>query len=370
MGSLDRGSLLGAVSRALIAQDARWISGAISSASDPTTGSAPMALLLLSHSSRIVYEGSIAIRSANPNLGVPPLAALLPPANDPITERARHATKLLDDNRKTMASLLHDMREYFDTHHFEFSGNAVWFARWLESDLGLTFFQGHLLYATIPLQFRLGIPPSIPPSAFGSTMNEVARQQGSALAVLAAADGHNNETRSKISFTGIAPVAYRDRKAHRYLARRYDLAFTMEAKLLMLVLEGEAASAHLLLPHTATGHEEAVFRARIVSLHHLVSSLRSVLDFHPAARAPKTSRLRSLLAEPSLDRFLNDPGARRVRNRSMHYEIRDGDTAIDPTAPMFGIVEASYPGHTFDELNREVEVALARVADALADWRG
>jgi len=69
----DEGSA-GAAARAMLAQDARWIADAMLSAQ---SGEGWLPLVLLGHSARIVYEGSIALRSANPAVGVPELAQTL-----------------------------------------------------------------------------------------------------------------------------------------------------------------------------------------------------------------------------------------------------------------------------------------------------
>jgi hypothetical protein len=58
-----------------------------------------------------------------------------------------------------------------------------------------------------------------------------------------------------------------------------------------------------------------------------------------------------------------------VRNRCMHYEIRDARVAIDPSMAMFGIVESVSPGKPLADLAAEVTSVMARVAELLRDWR-
>ena len=102
-------------------------------------------LLLSHHFVRIAYEGAMAIRSGNAHVGIPDLAALLNDAFSQITARARHLTKMLDNNKKSYADILaKEPAAEWEGHHNAFTGNAVWPVRWLETDLGLYLVNGAL----------------------------------------------------------------------------------------------------------------------------------------------------------------------------------------------------------------------------------
>jgi len=352
----------------MMTQDALWISDALLSSSGDGNGSGVPPLVLVGHSSRIVYEGSLVIRSANPVVGLPSLLSLLPDQHGAVISRARHATKLLDDTKKTFRDLLAEMGAYYAHHHQAFSGNAVWFARRFETDLGLFEAAGRILGGTIPLQFRLGVPPTVSISDLGPLIHDVAVEQGSLLALLFKASGTGVTATATIDYTPAGPVLSKDRKANRYLDARYDPALPIEAKLLLLMIEGEASTTDVVLPITEHGHREAVFRARIVSLFHVLSAVDTILSEYPAAQSDGARRLKQLMDEAALRWFLDDPAARALRNRCMHYEIRDKQLALDPNLPMFGMVEAICPGRSFDQVNTESIAAINRVADALGAW--
>lgn len=351
----------------MIAQDARWIIDALLSAQNRSTSSA-VTLALLGHASRIAYEGSVAIRSKDPNLGVPDLAAMLPDRHADVITRARHATKLLDDNKKTYQDLLTAMADYYALHHAEFTGNAVRFARPFETDLGLFVASSRVLLGTIPLQFRLGIAPTVTIGDLGPLMYKVAEDQGSVLAVLAAADDDTVAPSPTIDYTPLGRISEKDRKTHKYLERRYDPTLPIEAKLLLLMVEGEVATTHLVLPLTEKGHKEAVFRARTVSLFHALRAIETVLSKYPAASSAKTNCVRSLMAESATRRLLDDRGARKIRNRCMHYQILEKSLRFEPNLPMHGIVESLYAGQSFHQLNVAVRAVVGRVAEVLAGW--
>jgi hypothetical protein len=121
----------------MVAEDARWIADVVQSTTSLPDASAYVSLVMGHHFVRIVYEGAAAVRSTNPDVGVPALAELLEDRYAAITARARHATKLLDNTKKSYADVLLDLAKEMKTHHEALTGNSVWWARRWEADLGL-----------------------------------------------------------------------------------------------------------------------------------------------------------------------------------------------------------------------------------------
>ncbi|MET9317286.1 hypothetical protein ABZX12_36170 [Kribbella sp. NPDC003505] len=358
-----------AAARWMVAQDARWIADAMLSTSNHESGSGWLPLVLIGHSSRIVYEGSILLRSSDPVVGEPHLAALLDDRYGETIERSRHAGKLLDDTLKSYAQLKDEMSEFYLVHHDEFSGNAVWFARWLETDLGLYCVPGgRILGNNVTGHFRAGLSSEVRLAQMGHQLFEVAKGQGGALAVLAAAAGDATPPTSTFDYAGLGRMVGKDRKTLAYLANRYDPVLPMESKLLLLMVEAEINTTDVVLPLIEQGHEEAVFRARMISTYHALRTVEEILNADPAADSPATIRVRSLLDESSTRGLLDDRGVRQVRNRCMHYEIRNRSLALDAALPMFGIVEALC-GLTFDQLNVIVRAISGRLAEVLSLWR-
>lgn len=361
VNSSDQGALPGRAALAMAAQDARWIGSTILSSTDGA-----LSMSLLGHSARVVYEGRLALASRNTG-GRAELVALLPAESSEAITRARHATKMLDDTKTGFADFLSSMGEYQRLHHAQFTGNAVWFARHLETDLGLYLVAGRVLSGTIPLQFRLGASPELDIEELGKYCYESAADQGRVLAVLARADGSNSTITPSANLSRIPPISNDDRDSARYLAHRYDPALPIEAKLLLLMIEGEATVSDVVLPETTYGHHEAVFRARMVSLFHILSSLANVLQTYPSALSEKTQTVRRIMNEDATSRFLHDPDLRKIRNRCMHYEMRGTALRLDSAAPMFGIVEA-LSDSTYSQLNEKVASLFGRISPVLSDW--
>lgn len=361
------GDLRGTAARKMLAQDARWVGDAMLSSRE---ASGWLPVMLLGHGARIAYEGSIALRSSDPTVGLPELAGELTARHGDVVERARHAGKLLDDTKKSFEELEREMAAFYATHRTEFTNSVPWFLRWLRvNDLGICRApNGWSLFSTIAGQFRLGLPSEVRLDEAGPIMFDVARELGRALAVLARADDRDTEIDASIDYGFLGTLVDDDRRAIEYLGERYDPTFTFETKLTLLMVESEIGMTHVVLPVTEVGHEEAVFRARLVSTYHAARALGEILARHPDAQSSGAQAARRLLAERGVREWLTSRGIRQLRNRCMHYEIRDKSLVLHASAPMFGIVDGLNPGLSFDELDRQTRDIARRFVDELNDW--
>lgn len=365
----DDRDLRGVAARTFLSEDARWWADAALSSRNDTERGGWLSLALLGHGARIAYEGSQTLRSPNPAVGIPELAAELTKRHGDVIARARHAGKLLDDTKKSFDQLRQEMAEYYAAHQGEFLNNAPRLLRWLETDLGLCVTPDErVLFSTIAGQFRIGVASDTRVGSAGPLAFDVGHDLGQIHALLSTADGSQELIDATIDYRPLGRLRDRDRKAAAFLADRYDSTMSIETKFLLLMVEGEAATTHTVLPLTAPGHEEAAFRARLVSTFHVVRAVDEILSRHPAARSDGAHAARDLLADPKTRLLLASPGVRHLRNRSMHYEIRSSALALDPAMPMFGMVEALNPGRTYAELDQVVRETTRRLADLLKDW--
>ena len=348
----------------MIAQDARWIINSMLSVQSHESGAGVLPFGFLGHAARIVYEGSAALNS--PTLGVPALAALLPAKRLDVIARARHALKLLDDTQTSFEEVLASMTRFREIHHAHFTGNAVWFARSLERDLGVFELNGYPLAATMPVQFQVGLEPTISINEFGSELHDVSESLGGALIVLAAATGDPWTPVGSVSYEALGVVAQRDVLAKPYLSERYDDNFAEGLKLLLLLVECQVHTARWVFPLTESAGDDAVFRARFVTLYHSLRTLSDALATLQPTSSRATNSMRDLVSTPGAQLIL---GSRRVRNRSMHYEIKDPKYEINPFSPMGGIVEREMPGYTFAEVRAQSIQVIGELSECFLSWR-
>lgn len=357
------------IARKMLAEDARWIADAILSASrSRQRGILP--LLLIGHSARIVYEGSKLIRSATPGVGRPSLARRLPSEHAAVIEKARHATKLFDDSARPYQVLLGEMDEYLRRARSEFLGNArfKWALRF-ETDLGTFRREGRVLAITPTVAYRMGELPTTSTAALARNAKSVSVAQGQALAILAEAAGQPFTAAATLPYTGIGYLSGRDRRSSKYLPTRYEPTYPESLKLVLLHVEGDLNTADLILPETVAGHDDAAFRARVITTYHAVSALAQADAANSQAHSPKVDRLRALLASPQ-KRRLYSPHGRQVRNRCMHYEIKGAlaTASLDPAKPMNGIVETLPNGRPFTDFREDIDVVLEEATRLMNDW--
>lgn len=350
----------------MLAEDARWIADALLSAPQARQAGI-LPLLLFGHGARIVYEGASLIQSASPGMGQPALARRLP-LQPALIERARHATKLFDDSARPYQILLGEMHTYLQTARSEFLGHARFkWAHRFETDLG-TFRSGRRILGITPtVAYRMGAPATTTTTALAQIARAVSPALGRALAVLAEAAGSPFTTPASLPYGEIGDLSHRDLRSADYLLKRYEPTYPEALKLVLLHVEGDLNTSILILPVTATGHEDAVFRARVITLYHAVSALTQVESAHSQVKSVDLDRLRALLASPETQRLYSTHG-RQVRNRCMHYEIRGTLGALDPAAPMNGIVEALPNGRAFVDYKSDVDVVLEEASSLMSDW--
>ena len=325
-------------------------------------------LILGHHFVRIAYEGAHALRSSDPYLGIPELAGLLSDTYASVTAQARHVTKLLDDTKKAYETVVAEFDAIAQQHHERFTGNAVRWARRFETDLGLYVADKKLLGATWPAAYRLGLSVTAEGTISGQDLRAVTEEWGGTLAVLGAATLDSTPPTATLDLIQAPRIHGNDRRADRYLPERFETSFPDGLKMLLIAIEGEMNTLLTFAAHTAPGHELAVFRGRTVALYHSLSALTRVSERYASLTTPGMTALNDLLASASARDLLSRPG-QMVRNRCMHYEIRDPRVAIDPSMAMFGIVESVFPGKSLSDLSGEVTAVIALVAELLRGWQ-
>ena len=311
----------------------------------------------------------MAMRSRDPAVGVPALSAELTDRYGSVVSRARHAGKFLDDTKKSFDNLSDEMADFYAAHRAEFLGHAPRFLRWLETDLGLCLTtSGRVLFSTITGQFRIGLTTDSRLKDAGPLMSAVATEMGQALTLLSTADGSDDPIEGTVNYDAVGRLRDSDRTALNYLGSRYDPAMPMETKLLLLMVEGEITMSELVLPVTARRHEEAAFRARVVRAYHALRAVEGLLMQYPEAQSPGARAVRAFFETVEARRLLDQRAMRQVRNRCMHYEIRDKAMRLDPASPMFGIVEALDPTSSFAKVDEDVRVVTSSLAALLSRW--
>lgn len=326
-------------------------------------------LLLSGHSSRIVYEGRLLLTSRDQAVAVPDLVGLLPSEEHPSIALARHATKMLDNQ----------IRKGKSVDEFESEIHDAWMSQrerlregvrpgfeWMQPDLGFYTLGDAVVGATIPLHLRFGLT-DVQPTRYPEHFRQFGKDMIASLTVYSYLSGDTSAISAGLDVSRIDTVENNDRFVQRYMKWRYDRAFNVDQRLLLLLIESEVNIAATLVPLLTGAHVMSAFRARLVSLWHALSSLSRILDACPDAVSPATEQVRTLVKSPRAQTLAGD-GMRDLRNRCVHYEIRSNVDIEFTDAPMYGIIE-SLTGQTFESVDELVRELSAELSEALRFWR-
>lgn len=358
----------GWVSRRLLAEDSRWGKDVVLSVqgAKPALGWAAM-WMLGHHFVRIIFEGERLLTSKDPRLGIPELAALLDSGYSDLTRRIRHTSKLLDDTKKHPDDILAELRMAQRESFLMFVSPVMRPMRFLAKDLGLYQVNGAVVGATVTMLFRMGIDPSTAKPLEREMLRAASEEWGGSLAVMSAADlAPDAVTFGALPVSGFDPTG-KDWRVEKYLDQRFDPTLPYEEKLLLLMIEGDLNTNLHLLPLTERGHEMVVFRARTTTIYHSLTAVAAILERHPGLATAAAQRVKEVLADATTGRLLGHEG-KQVRNRCVHYAIHDERIIPQPALPMFGLVEAAYPGRTWVDFNHDVLTATEGLSEALANW--
>ncbi len=364
---VDPVRLRGWAARKLAYEDAAWAIDVNQSACTNVDVQWFIGLSVTHHFVRIAYEGATLLRASNPAAGIPLLADLLTDHYATITKRYRHSTKLLDDTGKPLETMLSEFDDELKSHREEFLGNSWKCVRWAESDLGMYLIDGAVVGATVPASYRLGVSVSTKAHKTGEGILAVAEEWGAILAAVRSATLLVDEPDSSLDLRGVE-VQSRDRRAARYLRRRFEPSFPIALKMLLLLIEGDLNTSRLFLPLTAPGHEGPVFRAQFVTVYHSLTSLQRIADEYLAITSPGLTELRALLNSAPAMRLVSRGGL-NIRNRCVHYEMNDPAILPDLTMPMCGLIEAVFPGQTWESVKSDVHLVTEQLAVVLGRWR-
>ncbi len=335
--------LRGLAARSMIAEDARWGMDVVLSGHEVPAISGYLPLLLGHHWARIAYEGARALRSDDSYVGVPALASMLQDRYAVITARGRHAAKLVDDTKKGYNQVLSELDRLLEEHHAQLTGNAVRWLRWLESDLGIYYCGGRIAGASLTAAYRLGLEVTDAGVIAGQSVSAVSEEWGATLAVLGAAAFDFSAPMATIDFRRAVAINYRDHLAARYFRGRFEGQFGDGLRSLLLLVEGDLNTARILIPNTASGHEQSAFRARTITLYHALTALQRISERYASLDTAGLRALRDVLREPPTMRLLGREG-RCVRNRCSTTQFSTPPYMWMPPFRCSGLSKRCIPG--------------------------
>jgi hypothetical protein len=337
----------------MIRDDVSWWTSLVFSASKSDWESA-VGLAIGTHVARVLHEGVGQLRRVNPER-----AASLTGTWDNDIATARHTVKLLDDNKKTVDSVLAEFAA-ISTRHSEAFRDLGDFA-YIESD-------GRMLATTRLLSYQ-----ALADLGENGTPREEDRSyrlsetMGQRTVTLQRGFGIGDPAIHSVGLPKLTAPSVRTTTTSDFAATSYDDTIPEEAKDVAMVIECSVNAALHVFEPTAVAFASSLFRVRFVAATHALSALEQLLARFPSDDLAVRCSLNAVVCSPASVRVRS---LRPLRNRSMHYGIPSTLKGLHIRRPAYGLVEATTDGkQTFPEVEASTSAVLQNMSEALRDWR-
>lgn len=165
-------------------------------------------------------------------------------------------------------------------------------------------------------------------------------------------------------------VKNKDIRAIRFYGGLFDRGLSDEARAALVAFQCSLNFLNLMVAEDPNPDSaEAVFKLKLVVLYHVLSSLAKFkAAFGASLGLTAGSALDAVLGHPATA-VLTDAGKKGLRNTLMHY--RPSATVmphLSLSEPLYGLVEAYYPGSDFTGMAKLVDEHTSLVAESLDDW--
>lgn len=334
--------------------DCAWVHSTVSSAKTDGAWESAFGLVLLPHMARIVHEGAGLVARHRPAQ-----AKSIQLRFRGEIEAARHAVKLLDDNKRTAEEIIADFDKINAEHADALAGSL---------DLAVVSTGGQLLTTSRVASFHYAARLAVLRASVGQRnySYELAHDLGSAMATILKQFGRAVPPPLPIALPAGSPAEHEDGDRDDYLAGRFASGLTGSEKELLTTVEGTVNTALLAFEPAVDLFPGPVFRGRVVVLTHALTALEAILALPVFEDDPESgAAIANIIRSNEASNFLT---YRTLRNRCMHYGIPSSIEVLDPSAPDYGLCAAT-TGRTFHEVNFEVTHLLTTISKELREWR-
>lgn len=342
-----------ALDLSMLRDDVNWIASLGEASRANARWQGITGLVLTPHMARIVHEGMDLLRRQRP---AQVRAVRL--KFGPQIEAARHTVKLLDDTKKLYDGVIRDFERIDDEH-----SKAWTFGR----NYAIGVRDGRIFSTSRSSEFQQSgrlAERTIVPNGYS---NRFGYDIGQAAAMIVRQFGHAPQFMPlPVDQWGEAPSEVTLDRAG-YYKTRFEPEFPAALKDVLCVIEGSINSCLHVFKPVEGPFTNPVFRVQLVTVSHALSALNEVRKKYPQlGETPGMSRISRVIDSPEA---VHLSSLRKLRNRCMHYLIPHTLTGLGERLPMYGLVESTSPGFTYEIVNAELQLVLAALSDALYSWK-
>jgi hypothetical protein len=328
-------------------------------------GQWPLAFCISPYLSLFVHESFAKLKATEPAL-----AATLSTDVEQIVARSRHSLKLFDDTKRGIPGQLTYFRdELLPAHRARFIDRIAWPLRFLGKDLGLFAYRGRLITTTHSATFHIGLDPEALLAIDGPELRLIYEQYGWYFGHLGGRLEPGSTFLSQFDPRHFSQQAD-DVRAETYYRRVFDGPGNPDLNALLTVFQTMMDFIDVAELATCTPADYTPFKIRFLTLYQVLSSLRRLRDQQSQTLTARSVNFLETLTSSSQAQAILDPATKPFRNTLMHYNLsRSVDmSAIDLSAPLFGLVPVYFPGSDADALGRTIGRCVSDTAMTLDAW--
>lgn len=183
---------------------------------------------------------------------------------------------------------------------------------------------------------------------------------------------YNWQGHSFLDHVELRKIRARDTRAEKEYSAHFDQSLPLGIRASLFSFQ---ASLNFLDEMLSTDLESAsrgtITKLKYITVRHTYNSLRRIQQDFGAALAHRSSALLGAALTPPTDAHALTAADNRLRNVLVHYGLGKIHTdSLSLTDPLFGLVEALAPGHTFDSFAHTVSREVQRLSTILDTWSG
>ncbi|MFI8293016.1 hypothetical protein ACIGBL_28130 [Streptomyces sp. NPDC085614] len=289
-----------------------------------------------------------------------------------VCDRARHSLKLFEDTHRGIDGQLDFFeREILREHSRYFLGNTwLRLARCLETDLGVSRYNGTVVRTTHSSAFHIGISPNqLLSDDGGSYVHSTAYHLGRCLGALEAI-GQAEESRTFVSHAVSSKLSDRDVRAARYYGRGFNGSETPHLNGVLTDFQAMVnfATSVITIGSDPLSLEYTVFKIRYVTLYHVLASLLQLRTRDDLGLSRDSCRIIDKVTGSVEAQIITARSTRGFRNILVHYDPRGKAEEMDLEKPLLGLVPIFFPEHDFTSLSALVDQCARDTSRELNQW--
>lgn len=303
--------------------------------------------------------------------------------HESILKASRTRIKLFDDDYKNIPEILNHLSwiseyqvNWFVKSH---TGYLAWLKRAIQPDLGLFFYDGHLVGTTHTAFFNLGFERGTTPAPNQRqplTLSEFSRSVGAEIGQYIGGlsrglgiDLSNNSERLCQYDLSNGDFTPKDVRSQKYYKSIFNGSSSVQLNSCLILFLTTVNFLNRVFRRLVVNSPETFFKLKFIALYHLISSLKKIQDYYypqGLLSRPSKAYLAEILADKEIRLIQSDLC---FRNALMHYRIEGiGAEKLDMGMKLFGLVSHFFDNRGFEDLNLMIDNQISRVSELLTRW--